>query len=65
MRLETCGDPNARRIEAGGDLIGFAVKLSNGRWGAYDTRERPLTKRTFANPKTVLRWFKDMNPDAT
>lgn len=64
LKLESCGDSNARRIVKGSELVGFAAKLTNDRWAAQDTRERPLTVQTFANPKAVLRWFKEMNPDA-
>lgn len=46
---------DVQRIEnADGVIVGFALKMANGRWGMYDANERRLATRTWGKPKDVL-----------
>lgn len=64
MKMEATGDPCAKRIvnynrEPGGQLVGFALQMSNGRWGVFGPDDKPLIKNTLPTAKAVLKWFRD------
>jgi hypothetical protein len=50
-------DNDAWRIMRDGEIIGFALALSNGRWGAFDAHDRPLCGLKFASPRQVRDWI--------
>ena len=64
MKLEATSDPCAKLIvdydrKPGERMRGFALQMSDGRWGAFDPYDKPLVKYTFPTAKAVLKWFRD------
>lgn len=57
MKLQRFSQFSSRVID-NGVLIGFALQLANGRWGAFDPQDRRLSKLSFASAKDVLAYFK-------
>lgn len=60
MKMQSAG-PNAKRIVIeDGTIIGMALKLANGRWAPFDSRERRLVdiSISFQGPSDVLKFFK-------
>jgi hypothetical protein len=55
--LEACGDKDAQRILRNGEIVAFALRLSNGKWGAYDAEDKPITNAKFSSANAVLKWF--------
>lgn len=41
-----------------GVLVGFALLLASGRWGAFNPMEQKISVLTFASAKDVLTYFK-------
>ncbi len=50
-----------RLIDENELVVGFALALANGRWGAYDGGDKRVTPKSFANPKEVAAWY-NTNP---
>ena len=51
-------DNNVYRVMNDGILTGMALKLANGRWGAFNPCEQKISDLTFASAKDVLAYFK-------
>lgn len=56
LKLEKL-DSKVQRVVDGEVIVGFAMKLSSGRWGATDTEATLLTRKTFETASAVLGWF--------
>lgn len=50
-------DDDACRIQRGDEIVAMALRLSNSRWGLYDTQERKITGRTFGSAAAVAKAF--------
>jgi len=50
-------DKDCYRIMEGTAIVGFAMRMSNGKWGAYTTDDIRLTRLTFSKPAEVRDWF--------
>jgi hypothetical protein len=61
LRVERTGFGDTRRIVRGnGEIVGLAIQLSNGSWGAFDTDAgRRLSFDFFGSPTGVRKWFED------
>ena len=46
-------DKNCQRLLVNGEIIGFALQLSDGRWGLFDPDDKRLTKLAFRTPRDV------------
>jgi hypothetical protein len=59
--VESTGFSPSKRIILGeGNIVGLALALSDGRWGAFSLEERPLTERRFPSPQAVAKWFDEV-----
>lgn len=61
MKLVACGKDVYQIVDQAGSITAFALRLTNGRWGAYDRAEARLTKQTFDKPKDVLAYVLGRN----
>ncbi|WP_154667728.1 hypothetical protein [Leisingera caerulea] len=52
-------DKDIQRINRGENVVGLAMRLTNDRWGAFNTEGASLTALTFPNPRGVLCWFQE------
>jgi hypothetical protein len=57
LKIESTGCSDEKRILRGGVIVGFASRLTNGRWGACGTDGRRLTPAQFSTPVRVRNWF--------
>lgn len=58
VKLEKIGDPDAQRITCDDEILGFALKFSNGTWGAFNPdQDQRLTGEAFKTPARVWKWF--------
>jgi hypothetical protein len=57
LRVETTGFAESRRIMQGAKIVGFATKLGNGSWGAFDPSDKRVSTQEFKTPNAVCRWF--------
>ena len=48
---------DAKRILKDGQLVAFALRRSNGRWGLYDHDDKRIVGGTFPTPKRALERF--------
>lgn len=49
---------NCYRLFERDALVGFAFKLSNGKWRITDTADRPLDSVPYGSPNEVAKCFK-------
>lgn len=56
MKLERY-DKDVYRIIGRGCVIGFACRLSNGKWSPYDVDDTRLSRELFDKPSLVRDWF--------
>jgi len=64
MKLKTERfNKDAYRITKDGEIVAFALRMSNDKWGAFDANERRITGRTFEKPKDVRDWFEESTHD--
>lgn len=61
MKLSRYDSDAYQILDEAGTVIYFALRLTNGRWGAYDRAEARLTKQTFNKPKDVLAYVSGRN----
>lgn len=52
-------DAQCYRLWQDKKVVGFALKLTNGRWGMFDANDKRLTIRTFQAPKDVAASFSE------
>lgn len=45
-----------------GAVTYLALRLANGKWGAYDGGDVRLTKQSFDNPRQVRDWIAGRDP---
>ena len=55
--IEPSGSADAKRLVRDGTIVGMLLKMSNDRWGVYDTQEQALTKRTFTTTRKARAAF--------
>ena len=48
-------------LDDGGVVAFLALRLANGKWGAYDSNDARLTKQVFETPKDVLSYIAGRN----
>lgn len=58
MKLQKV-DKDIQRILMDEEIVGFAMRFSSGRWGAFDTEAASLTSQAFGSPEGVLTWFQE------
>ena len=57
MKIERA-DANVYRVVEGDTVKALAMKLVDGKWGAFDTSgDKALTKRRFNRPAEVRDWL--------
>lgn len=49
-----------RIVDEKGAVVYMALRLANNEWGAYDSEEKRVSKRTFNSPSAVLAFFETM-----
>ena len=61
LRMQAAGS-GVKRVMRGDRIIGFALGLSNGKWGAFTRDDVPATATAFSKPTRVLEWFERNEP---
>lgn len=56
------GCADHRLIMRGDEQIGQALRMANGKWGAFGMDDKGLTVERFKNPKAVAAWFAANRP---
>ncbi len=44
-------------LDADGNVVGQALEMADGSWGAFDTNEKRLSPATYDKPIGVLKFF--------
>lgn len=65
FRVERTGFGDTRLIlDDLGGVVGLAVQMANGAWGAFDEdANRRLTMQLFKTPAQVRKWFEENSHD--
>ncbi len=61
MKMERI-DKVVTRIVEGDQAIGFALLLTNGKWGAFDLNQNRLTPEKFLSARMVMAFFEQRSP---
>lgn len=58
MKLQTAGKDFRRIVTDMGSVVGFASRLTNGKWCALDYHGVRITRAgVFDKPRQALKWF--------